>query len=132
MCRIYGYFGLDLDADALDAARDAQLPGGPDQQRHARGRRWGLGCNRLSIQDPGHGHQPFANPDGTVHAVFNGEIYNFRAIREELARHGVHVEGTPTAPSSSPTTNSTATASWTASKACTPSRSWTCAPARPG
>lgn len=93
MCRIYGYFGLDLDADALDAARDAQLPGGPDQQRHARGRRWGLGCNRLSIQDPGHGHQPFANPDGTVHAVFNGEIYNFRAIREELARHGVHVEG---------------------------------------
>ncbi|MEU8462039.1 asparagine synthase (glutamine-hydrolyzing) [Streptomyces sp. NPDC029003] len=93
MCRIYGYFGLDLDADALDAARDAQLPGGPDQQRHARGEHWGLGCNRLSIQDPGHGHQPFANADATVHAVFNGEIYNFRAIREELARHGVHVEG---------------------------------------
>ena len=32
MCRIYGYFGADLGPAALDRARDAQLPGGPDQQ----------------------------------------------------------------------------------------------------
>lgn len=93
MCRIYGYFGHDFSVTTLDAARDAQLSGGPDRQRYARGERWGLGCNRLSIQDPAHGSQPFTNGDGTVFAVFNGEIYNFRAIRDELAQHGVHIEG---------------------------------------
>ncbi|WP_438318266.1 asparagine synthase (glutamine-hydrolyzing) [Streptomyces sp. HUAS TT3] len=93
LCRIYGYFGSDRDVRALDAARDAQLSGGPDRQAHVRGGGWGLGCNRLAIQDPAHGRQPFANADGSVHAVFNGEIYNFRAIRRELAAHGVHVEG---------------------------------------
>lgn len=93
MCRIYGYFGHDLDARALDAARDVQLSGGPDRQAHVRGADWGLGCNRLAIQDPSHGRQPFTNTDGTVHAVFNGEIYNFRAIKRELAAHGVHVDG---------------------------------------
>lgn len=93
MCRIYGYFGSDLDVSALDAARDAQLSGGPDRQAHVRGDAWGLGCNRLAIQDPSHGVQPFANADRSVYAVFNGEIYNFRAIREELAAHGVRVDG---------------------------------------
>ncbi|MEU3059878.1 asparagine synthase (glutamine-hydrolyzing) [Streptomyces subrutilus] len=93
MCRIYGYFGSDRAVRAMEAARDAQLSGGPDRQAHVRGEDWGLGCNRLAIQDPSHGRQPFANADGSVHAVFNGEIYNFRAIRRELAGHGVHVEG---------------------------------------
>ncbi|ARZ72326.1 asparagine synthase (glutamine-hydrolyzing) [Streptomyces albireticuli] len=93
MCRIYGYFGAGTDETALHAARDAQLPGGPDQQHCARGEDWGLGCNRLSIQDPSHGRQPFTNAGGSVHAVFNGEIYNFRAIRAELAGHGVHIDG---------------------------------------
>ncbi|MFJ5810949.1 asparagine synthase (glutamine-hydrolyzing) [Streptomyces sp. NPDC093093] len=93
MCRIYGYFGSDRDVRAMEAARDAQLPGGPDRQAHVRGEDWGLGCNRLAIQDPSHGRQPFTNADGSVHAVFNGEIYNFRTIRRELAAHGVHVDG---------------------------------------
>ncbi|MFJ8948066.1 asparagine synthase (glutamine-hydrolyzing) [Streptomyces sp. NPDC102395] len=93
MCRIYGYFGADLGPAALDRARDAQLPGGPDQQDRVLGDGWGLGCNRLSIQDPAHGRQPFTNADGTIGLVFNGEIYNFRALRDELAAHGVTVEG---------------------------------------
>ncbi|MFF0219913.1 asparagine synthase (glutamine-hydrolyzing) [Streptomyces vinaceus] len=93
MCRIYGYFGSDPGERALDAARDLQLPGGPDRQTRTRGAGWALGCNRLAIQDPEHGRQPFANADGTVHAVFNGEVYNFRALRRDLAAHGVHVDG---------------------------------------
>ncbi|MCD9195198.1 asparagine synthase (glutamine-hydrolyzing) [Streptomyces albireticuli] len=93
MCRIYGYVGAGPDETALRAARDAQLSGGPDQQHCVRGENWGLGCNRLSIQDPSHGRQPFTNAGGSVHAVFNGEIYNFRAIREELAGRGVRVDG---------------------------------------
>ncbi|MET7641176.1 asparagine synthase (glutamine-hydrolyzing) [Streptomyces sp. NPDC005438] len=93
MCRIYGYLGRGLDAAALDAARDIQLAGGPDRQRHVGGEGWGLGCNRLAIQDPSHGCQPFTNADGSLFAVFNGEIYNFRAVREELATHGVRLDG---------------------------------------
>lgn len=92
MCRIYGYLGQLRPAD-LDSARDAQLSGGPDEQRYVVGENWGLGCNRLSIQDPSTGSQPFTNAGGTVHLVFNGEIYNFRAIRDELARHGVEIRG---------------------------------------
>ncbi|PRY37505.1 asparagine synthase (glutamine-hydrolyzing) [Umezawaea tangerina] len=93
MCRIHGYWGQGFDPVLLEAARDAQLPGGPDHQRHVLGQGWGLGCNRLSIQDPHTGFQPFANAGGSVHLVFNGEIYNFRQIRDELAGHGVHVDG---------------------------------------
>ncbi len=93
MCRIYGFFGPQLGTGDLTAAAQAQLHGGPDDQRHVLGRNWGLGCNRLAIQDPSSGLQPFSNAEQTVHLVFNGEIYNFRAIREELAREGVRVDG---------------------------------------
>lgn len=93
MCRIHGYFGREFDGSLLGAARDAQLSGGPDHQHHVTGDDWGLGCNRLAIQDPDSGFQPFTNADRSAHLVFNGEIYNFRAIRNELARHGVHVDG---------------------------------------
>jgi len=43
---------------------------------------------RLSVIDVAGGHQPMSNEDGTVHVVFNGEIYNHHAIRAELrGRH---------------------------------------------
>ncbi|NOZ20344.1 MAG: asparagine synthase (glutamine-hydrolyzing) [Planctomycetes bacterium] len=48
----------------------------------------GLGNRRLSIIDVEGGHQPIANEDGSVHVVCNGEIYNFRDLREQLVRQG--------------------------------------------
>ncbi|SFH82974.1 asparagine synthase (glutamine-hydrolyzing) [Planctomicrobium piriforme] len=48
----------------------------------------GLGHRRLSIIDLGGGHQPLGNEDGTVWTVFNGEIYNYRELREELIARG--------------------------------------------
>src|SRR5262245_36471645 len=47
-----------------------------------------LGNTRLSIIDLEHGHQPIWNEDGSVVVVYNGEIWNFRALRAELARFG--------------------------------------------
>jgi asparagine synthase (glutamine-hydrolysing) len=47
-----------------------------------------FGHRRLSIIDLGTGHQPLSNEDGTVWVVFNGEIYNFRELREELKARG--------------------------------------------
>jgi asparagine synthase (glutamine-hydrolysing) len=51
--------------------------------------RVGLGHRRLSIIDLSEaGGQPMANEDGTIQIVFNGEIYNYRALRERLLRQG--------------------------------------------
>src|SRR4051794_24220813 len=47
-----------------------------------------LAMRRLSIIDLPGGHQPIANEDGTVHVVLNGEIYNYRELRERLIASG--------------------------------------------
>jgi asparagine synthase (glutamine-hydrolysing) len=47
-----------------------------------------LGMRRLSIIDLFTGHQPMSNEDGSVRIVFNGEIYNYREIRDELISRG--------------------------------------------
>lgn len=47
-----------------------------------------LGHRRLSIIDVAGGHQPMGNEDGTVHLVFNGEIYNHRDLRRRLEATG--------------------------------------------
>jgi asparagine synthase (glutamine-hydrolysing) len=47
-----------------------------------------LGMRRLSIIDVATGHQPIHNEDGRISVVFNGEIYNFRELREQLESAG--------------------------------------------
>lgn len=47
-----------------------------------------LAIRRLSIIDVAGGHQPYRNEAGTVHVVFNGEIYGFRKLRERLLGDG--------------------------------------------
>jgi asparagine synthase (glutamine-hydrolysing) len=47
-----------------------------------------LGHRRLSIIDLSSGHQPLSNEDGSVWVTFNGEIYNFRELREDLKSRG--------------------------------------------
>ncbi|MBL8877771.1 MAG: asparagine synthase (glutamine-hydrolyzing) [Phycisphaerales bacterium] len=48
----------------------------------------GLAFRRLSIIDLAGGHQPLSNEDETIWSVFNGEIYNYRALRAELESRG--------------------------------------------
>jgi asparagine synthase (glutamine-hydrolysing) len=48
----------------------------------------GIGMRRLSIIDLETGHQPLANEDHTVWVVLNGEIYNYRALRDDLVGRG--------------------------------------------
>ena len=48
----------------------------------------GLGMRRLSVIDVDGGHQPISNEDGSVTAIFNGEIYNYRDLRTQLQRKG--------------------------------------------
>jgi asparagine synthase (glutamine-hydrolysing) len=53
-----------------------------------------LGHRRLSIIDLATGAQPMCNSDGSVHLVFNGEIYNFLELKRELAASGAHFRTT--------------------------------------
>src|SRR5258708_10218428 len=47
-----------------------------------------FGMRRLSIIDVAGSHQPIVNEDSSVLAVFNGEIYNYRELRERLIKRG--------------------------------------------
>jgi len=50
--------------------------------------RFAVGFRRLAVIDVAGSHQPMASADGSAVVAFNGEIYNFRALREELTRAG--------------------------------------------
>jgi len=96
MCGINGIVRLTagsapIDRDEVLRTRDAMLRRGPDDAGvwvSAAGE-VALASRRLAILDlsPA-GHQPFASPDGRYQIVMNGEIYNFRALRRELADAG--------------------------------------------
>ena len=57
---------------------------GPDDEGQVIVDTIGLGMRRLSIIDLATGHQPLSNEDDAVWIVFNGEIYNFKNLRDEL------------------------------------------------
>lgn len=93
MCGIVGgaQAGVGLDPRVLEGMRDLLVHRGPDDAGAwcPPGAGVGLGHRRLSIIDlsPG-GHQPMEDASGGLQLVFNGEIYNFRALRDELAAGG--------------------------------------------
>lgn len=96
MCGISGFIDTSRNRSAdelvatVSAMADALLHRGPDS-----GGTWvseesglALGHRRLSIVDLSpEGHQPMASHSGRYWMVFNGEIYNFRAVRRELEQH---------------------------------------------
>jgi asparagine synthase (glutamine-hydrolysing) len=61
---------------------------GPDDEGIYLDGQGALGFRRLSIVDLTGGHQPLSNEDGTVWVAFNGEIYNFPALRHRLEARG--------------------------------------------
>ncbi len=92
MCGIAGIFYYDHDQTAdkavLAAMARAMTHRGPDDEGLYIDGHVGLAHRRLSIIDLAAGHQPMSNEDGTVWIVFNGEIYNYRELREELIAKG--------------------------------------------
>ena len=98
MCGIVGFLtskATDIpEYDVLQKMRDVLIHRGPDDAGEyirpidEKGPFVFFGHRRLSIIDLGTGHQPLSNEDGTVWVVFNGEIYNFRELREELEGAG--------------------------------------------
>jgi len=61
---------------------------GPDDEGYYTAPGVGLAMRRLSIIDVAGGHQPISNEDGSVWVVFNGEIYNYQKLRDDLRKKG--------------------------------------------
>ena len=89
MCGIAGFTGSrPRDIGVLEAMASALTHRGPDEGGRYASTEVGLAVRRLSIIDVRGGQQPYRNESKDVVAVFNGEIYGFRALRRELERAG--------------------------------------------
>jgi asparagine synthase (glutamine-hydrolysing) len=88
MCGIAGQVGACADEVGLHRMLQALRHRGPDDEGMYRADGVVLGQRRLSIIDVAGGRQPICNEDETVWVVFNGEIYNYQALRRELEEKG--------------------------------------------
>jgi asparagine synthase (glutamine-hydrolysing) len=92
MCGIAGMVrgraGTPVDPDRMLAMCRSLCHRGPDGEGLYVKGEVGLAARRLAVVDVAAGGQPVHNEAGTVHAVFNGEIYNHVELRDRLARRG--------------------------------------------
>jgi asparagine synthase (glutamine-hydrolysing) len=90
MCGIAGFLLRKNEAKPGDvrAMTDVIRHRGPDDEGIYTDGPCGIGMRRLSIIDLSTGHQPISNEDGSVWVVFNGEIYNYQELRQDLIQRG--------------------------------------------
>ena len=92
MCGIVGIFDTQgnraIDRDALGRMNESQFHRGPDEGELYTETALGMGHRRLSVIDLATGQQPLVNAERNMVLVFNGEIYNYRALTEELKALG--------------------------------------------
>lgn len=94
MCGILGAIALKgeskVDTAAIDKLAMRLLHRGPDSGGFAHEASLSFACRRLAITDPGaRSDQPYVDNDGVIVLVFNGQIYNHNALREEMRSQGV-------------------------------------------
>ncbi len=91
MCGIIGFVNnaaRAADREVLGAMNAAIVHRGPDDDGFYLNENVGLAMRRLAIIDLASGKQPMHNEDRTKWIVFNGEIYNYRELREDLEQRG--------------------------------------------
>ena len=128
MCGFVGFLNtpeVGSPENVVRAMADRIIHRGPDDADYYVDEGISLGFRRLSIIDLEGGRQPILNEDGTKVLVFNGEIYNFQSLREDLLKKG-HVFKTRTdSETSSSGTRSTARRFCKSCGACSPLSSGT-------
>lgn len=87
MCGIVGFTGKP-DGERLNAMLKCIAHRGPDDEAKFEVDNFQLGMRRLAIIDLTDDIYPLANETNDVHCVFNGEIYNYQVLREELKQLG--------------------------------------------
>ena len=92
MCGIAGFIDVERSRNSAEQLIDSMCKvirhRGPDDQGVWVGDGVALGMRRLAIIDLASGHQPIFNEDGSILVVFNGEIYNYRELQQELRARG--------------------------------------------
>ena len=103
ICGIVDFDGRPIDRGLVKRMTDVIEHRGPDGEgfffntadrpqngsaAQSRGAQAALSARRLAIIDVAAGHQPISNEDGTIEVAYNGEIYNFNELREELIASG--------------------------------------------
>lgn len=92
MCGIAGIFDTQGNAapseNVLNAMNQIQFHRGPDEGSVFIDEKIGLAHRRLSIIDISTGQQPLFNTTRTAAIIFNGEVYNFKSLRDELIQLG--------------------------------------------
>ncbi len=92
MCGICGQFNYrdqtPVQPETIRTMTETMVHRGPDDEGYHFSGPLGFGFRRLSIIDLQGGRQPMSDAEETVWVVFNGEIYNFQELREELKNFG--------------------------------------------
>src|SRR5262245_17994958 len=92
MCGIAGAVALDggpaAEPAALEAMCNTLVRRGPDSAGEVVQGPAALAMRRLAIIDVAGGQQPLSSEDGQIQLVCNGEIYNYREVRERLVARG--------------------------------------------
>jgi asparagine synthase (glutamine-hydrolysing) len=92
MCGISGQFNFarnePAEPEMIRRMTRTMVHRGPDDEGYFVSGPLGLGFRRLSIIDLAGGHQPMSDSEETVWVIFNGEIYNYPELRQELERRG--------------------------------------------
>jgi asparagine synthase (glutamine-hydrolysing) len=89
MCGIYGFSDSQSNSSQwLKSMGDSMSHRGPDGEGIYTSNIMSMGMRRLSIQDVEKGNQPFFSQDQKIIVMCNGEIYNFKSLREDLIRDG--------------------------------------------
>jgi asparagine synthase (glutamine-hydrolysing) len=88
ICGVISLTGVGVERSVLEAMNQALVHRGPDSEGSLVEGPVALGARRLAIIDLAGGNQPIWNEDGTIAVVQNGEIYNYRSLRDDLERRG--------------------------------------------
>ena len=92
MCGIVGYvdFSSKTNPSVIRSMAEGIIYRGPDSsgEYHSKSNIAHLGIRRLSIIDLKTGDQPIKNEDGSVVVIFNGEIYGYKNLRNDLIKKG--------------------------------------------
>lgn len=87
MCGICGIVGFE-DADLIKRMCDKIVHRGPDDFGYFIDENICLGNRRLAIIDISGGHQPLSNEEGDIWITYNGEVYNFQQLKNDLEKKG--------------------------------------------